>query len=126
MSLVFGSSIEPVGMELDEQHEVECPVCSGKAIARNWEALEVGSLNAYSNLLCTVCNHFEGDTGEGDDYDHLFDDDLPADIQARNAWIQAEIERELEAQAADLASTSPAWLTKADFLAFAAGTRQAA
>ncbi len=71
---VFGPGVEPGGMDLDDNHdEVQCPACKGKAIARYWEACEGGAINAYNNIHCTVCGHFEGDTGEGDEYDHLFE-----------------------------------------------------
>jgi len=127
MTLVFGSCIEPGGMELDnDRDEVECPMCHGKAVARTWEACEGGSLNIYSNLHCTKCNHFEGDTGEGDDYDHLFGNDEPDDIKAFYAQILAEEECIESQSAANQALGALAWLTKSDFLVFAAGVRQAA
>ena len=128
MTLVFGSCIEPGGMELDnDRDEVECPVCNGKAISRTWEACEGGSLNVYSNLHCTECNHFEGDTGEGDDYDHLFSNEDSDYIKGIYAEILADEDEWAASQAeAEQPPIDLAWLTKSDFLTFAAGVRQAA
>ena len=78
---VFGPGVEPGGMDLDDNHdEVQCPACKGKAIARYWEACEGGAINAYNNIHCTVCGHFEGDTGEGDEYDQWLDDNFDNNI----------------------------------------------
>ena len=87
---VFGPGVEPGGMDLDDNHdEVQCPACKGKAIARYWEACEGGAINAYNNIHCTVCGHFEGDTGEGDEYDHLFESCHDEDFAALRAEIEA-------------------------------------
>ena len=120
---VFGPGVEPDGMDLDDNHdEVQCPACKGKAIARYWEACEGGAINAYNNIHCTVCGHFEGDTGEGDEYDHLFESCHDEDFAA----LRAEIEAEQEAEDRGFALASLDWLTMSDFRAFAAGIRQAA
>ena len=120
---VFGSGVEPGGMDLDDNHdEVQCPACKGKAIARYWEACEGGAINAYNNIHCTVCGHFEGDTGEGDEYDHLFESCHDENFAA----LRAEIEAEQEAEDREFALASLDWLTMSDFRAFAAGIRQAA
>ena len=120
---VLGLGVEPGGMDLDDNHdEVQCPACKGKAIARYWEACEGGAINAYNNIHCTVCGHFEGDTGEGDKYDHLF-----VSCHGENfAALRAEIEAEQEAEDREFALASLDWLTMNDFRAFAAGIRQAA
>ncbi|MEJ3648158.1 hypothetical protein WDZ55_22375 [Pseudomonas bubulae] len=120
---VFGPGVEPGGMDLDDNHdEVQCPACKGKAIARYWEACEGGAINAYNNIHCTVCGHFEGDTGEGDKYDHLFESCHDENFAA----LRAEIEAEQEAEDREFALASLDWLTMSDFRAFAAGIRQAA
>lgn len=120
---VFGPGVEPGGMDLDDNHnEVQCPACKGKAIARYWEACEGGAINAYNNIHCTVCGHFEGDTGEGDKYDHLFESYHDENFAA----LRAEIEAEQEAEDREFALASLDWLTMSDFRAFAAGIRQAA
>ena len=120
---VFGPDVEPCCMDLDDNHdEVQCPACKGKAIARYWEACEGGAINAYNNIHCTVCGHFEGDTGEGDEYDHLFESCHDEDFAA----LRAEIEAEQEAEDREFALASLDWLTMSDFRAFAAGIRQAA
>lgn len=120
---VFGPGVEPGGMDLDDNHdEVQCPACKGKAIARYWEACEGGAINAYNNIHCTVCGQFEGDTGEGDKYDHLFESRHDEDFAA----LRAEIEAEQEAEDREFALASLDWLTMSDFRAFAAGIRQAA
>ena len=120
---VFGPGVEPGGMDLDDNHdEVQCPACKGKAIARYWEACEGGAINAYNNIHCTVCGHFEGDTGEGDKYGHLFESCHHENFAA----LRAEIEAEQEAEDREFALASLDWLTMSDFRAFAAGIRQAA
>ena len=120
---VLGLGVEPGGMDLDGNHdEVQCPACKGKAIARYWEACEGGAINAYNNIHCTVCGHFEGDTGEGDEYDHLFESCHDENFAA----LRAEIEAEQEAEDREFALASLDWLTMSDFRAFAAGIRQAA
>ncbi|MHC5208911.1 hypothetical protein [Pseudomonas chlororaphis] len=120
---VFGPGVEPCGMDLDDNHdEVQCPACKAKAIARHWEACEGGTINAYSNIHCTVCGHFEGDTGEGDEYDHLFESRLE---ESQAAWL-AEILADQEAEDREFALASLDWLTMSDFRTFAAGIRQAA
>lgn len=120
---VFGPGVEPGGMDLDDnQYEVQCPACKGNAIARYWEACEGGAINAYNNIHCTVCGHFEGDTGEGDKYDHLFESCHDENFAA----LRAEIEAEQEAEDREFALASLDWLTMSDFRAFAAGIRQAA
>ena len=119
---VFGPAVEPGGTDLDDNHdEVQCPACKGKAIARYWEACEGGAINAYNNIHCTVCGHFEGDTGEGDEYDHLFESCHDEDFAA----LRAEIEAEQEAEDREFALASLDWLTMSDFHAFTAGIRQA-
>ena len=120
---VFGPDVEPGCMDLDDNHdEVQCPACKGKAIARYWEPCEGGAINAYNNIHCTVCGHFEGDTGEGDEYDHLFESCHDENFAA----LRAEIEAEQEAEDREFALASLDWLTMSDFRAFAAGIRQAA
>ena len=120
---VFGPDVEPGCMDLDDNHdEVQCPACKGKAIARYWEACEGGAINAYNNIHCTVCGNFEGDTGEGDKYDHLFESCHDEDFAA----LRAEIEAEQEAEDREFALASLDWLSMSDFRAFAAGIRQAA
>ena len=120
---VLGLGVEPGGMDLDDNHdEVQCPACKGKAIACYWETCEGGAINAYNNIHCTVCGHFEGDTGEGDEYDHLFESCHDEDFAA----LRAEIEAEQEAEDREFALASLDWLTMSDFRAFAAGIRQAA
>ena len=120
---VFGPGVEPGGMDLDENHdEVQCAACKGKAIARYWESCEDGAINAYNNINCTVCGHFEGDTGEGDEYDHLFESRHEEGLAA---WL-AEIAADQEAEDREFALASLDWLTMSDFCAFAAGIRQAA
>ena len=120
---VFGPDVEPGCMDLDDNHdEVQCPACKGKAIARYWEACEGGAINAYNNIHCTVCGHFEGDTGEGDKYDHLFESCHDENFAA----LRAEIEAEQEAEDREFALASLDWLTMSDFRTFAAGIRQSA
>lgn len=120
---VFGPGVEPGGMDLDDNHdEVQCQACKGKAIARYWEACEGGAINAYNNIHCTVCGHFEGDTGEGDKYDHLFESCHDENFAA----LLAEIEAEQEAEDREFVLASLDWLTMSDFRAFTAGIRQAA
>ena len=119
---VFGPGVEPGGTDLDDNHdEVQCPACKGKAIARYWEACEGGAINAYNNIYCTVCGHFEGDTGEGDKYDHLFESCHGENFAA----LRAEIEAEQEAEDREFALASLDWLTMSDFHAFTAGIRLA-
>lgn len=85
---------------------------------------ESGAINAYNNIHCTVCGHFEGDTGEGGEYDHL------VDFESRHAEdfaiLLAETEADQEAEDREFALASLDWLTMSDFRTFAAGIRQAA
>lgn len=69
MCVVYGSTIEPGGMELDHDSlEVECPACGApNAIRRYWEACEGGCINNYKSLSCPECDHFEGDGSDNDD-----------------------------------------------------------
>jgi hypothetical protein len=104
----------------DSREHCECPVCHGsKAVARDWEANEGGAINSYSNLYCAECGHFEGDTGEGGEYDHLFNNHEEAFYEQES--YQEVIEDMIECEVASLD-----WLTITDFQRFARGIRTAA
>lgn len=62
MTIVYGAGIEPGGMELDSQSDLDdCPKCPGQAHYRHWEQAEGGSINQYSYISCSCCGYFEGD-----------------------------------------------------------------
>lgn len=69
MTIVYGESIEPGGMALDNECSIiDCPNCGKEAAQyRYWEACEGGSINTYHSIYCPECGHREGDMDD-DDY----------------------------------------------------------
>ena len=71
MTRVYGSCIEPGGMELDEEWTTDsCPKCNVPD-ASHWfcERLEGGTINQYIGMKCTDCGYSEGDAP--DDYSYV-------------------------------------------------------
>ena len=62
MTRVYGSTIEPGGMELDDEtEEVPCPRCGEPAVRRRVELCECGSINCYDFTRCRACGYLKGD-----------------------------------------------------------------
>ncbi|HFN7318102.1 TPA: hypothetical protein ACHGRL_004248 [Escherichia coli] len=59
--LVFGNTVEPGGMELDDDTYMDkCPVCGELAKHRFYERGE-GSVNTYQSITCSHCGYHEDD-----------------------------------------------------------------
>jgi DNA-directed RNA polymerase subunit RPC12/RpoP len=75
MTRVYGGCVEPGGFELDDDRDlVACPECGGKAFERYWESCEGGSINQNHTIVCTECDHAEGDLPD-DFYEDLDKDE---------------------------------------------------
>ncbi len=62
MIVVYGSCVEPEGMELDNLVlPVECPKCGNSARYCEWEHCEGGVIERYGNTYCAHCEYFAGD-----------------------------------------------------------------
>jgi 5-methylcytosine-specific restriction endonuclease McrA len=83
MTRVYGGCVEPGGFVLDNDVDViECPSCGGEALSRFWETCEGGAINLNHTIICTECDHAEGDLP-----DSYFDEPIKDD--ARDAEIEA-------------------------------------
>lgn len=114
-TIVYGSCVEPGGMELDDDRcECECPECRAVAIRRDWESVEGGCINAYWSVRCAACGYADGVYPDSDD-DFDFDDrNYDAEFAAWCADIQADIDAEAAEDAwNDLA---PLLMQKTDYL----------
>ena len=62
---VFGRSVEPGGMELDnERFEAECPAClHERARYHSWESAESGTINQHWSIDCPACGYSLPDEG---------------------------------------------------------------
>lgn len=59
MSLVYGNTVEPGGMLLDDEtYIVQCPVCKADCKKRRYETCD-GSINQRYSINCSVCGHHE-------------------------------------------------------------------
>ncbi len=61
--IVFGSCVEPGGMELDDDsYEITCPKCASPyACYRRWETLDGGAINPHWRIQCPDCGHEDSD-----------------------------------------------------------------
>lgn len=80
MTIVFGNTIEPGGMELDDDsHQADCPECgSADAEQHFWEECDGGCINQYHRLTCHACGKSSGNYDQSPYYeDESCDDDFP-------------------------------------------------
>lgn len=67
MTRIYGGCVEPGGFDLDNDLDiVACPECGGEAFERYWETCEAGAINQNHSIVCSECDHTEGDLS--DDY----------------------------------------------------------
>jgi endogenous inhibitor of DNA gyrase (YacG/DUF329 family) len=65
MTIAFGNSIEPGGMELDDDRfDCTCPECGKQAKERLWDTAEGGSVNSYYSISCPHCGYHDTDWDE--------------------------------------------------------------
>lgn len=62
-TIVYGSCVEPGGMELDDDRSKgECPDCKAAgAEFRHWQSCHGGAINSHWSVYCGACGHSDGD-----------------------------------------------------------------
>ena len=60
MTFVYGNTVEPGGMELDDQiYECSCPACGSKSAQNHRYETCDGSINIHEKIDCSECGYHD-------------------------------------------------------------------